>query len=124
VPASGPDDGRIPPFDPPPATGDARAEAEYSAIATGSYQAELQERADRGDHDRRERLRDVLSWIVVRLAVVGAFLLLALLISWTWHLLAPGGWHYLTDAQITRIETVLFSSFVGGVISTYARRYL
>jgi len=80
--------------------------------------------ANERDLDRSERFKDLFSVIaMLMLAVVACGILLSFLF-WFWHLLTPEQWNFLEDAQLRRIETVVFSGILVGVAQTYLRKHI
>jgi hypothetical protein len=61
--------------------------------------------------------------IVIFLSVF-ALLFLGSLIAWSLHYLLPMCYHWLTDDQLSKIQSVLFSGSIGGVISVMAQKHL
>lgn len=42
--------------------------------------------------------------------------------SWIWHYLTP--WSWLAPEQLSKIQSVIFSGVLGGVVSSYAQKHL
>lgn len=61
--------------------------------------------------------------LVIFLSVFAA-LFLGSLVSWSAHYLLPEYWHWLTPDQLSKVQSVLFSGSVGGVISIMAQKHL
>ena len=57
---------------------------------------------------------------------LGFFVILFLgsLGSWTAHYLLPVSYHWLTAEQLSKIQSVLFSGSIGGVVSIVAQKHL
>jgi hypothetical protein len=55
---------------------------------------------------------------------VFAILFLGSLAAWSAHYLLPESWHWLLPDQLSKIQSVLFSGSIGGVISVMAQRHL
>lgn len=62
--------------------------------------------------------------LMIVLILVFAFLFLGSLISWSAHYLLPECWHWLSADQLSKIQSILFSGSVGGVISIVAQKQL
>jgi hypothetical protein len=56
--------------------------------------------------------------------IVFAVLFLGSLASWSLHYLLPEDCHWLTPEQLSKIQSVLFSGSIGGVISILAQKHL
>lgn len=62
--------------------------------------------------------------LIILFLVVFALLFLASLVSWAAHYILPEHWHWLTSNQLSRIQSVLFSGGIGGVVSLVAQKQL
>jgi len=62
--------------------------------------------------------------LIILFLVVFALLFLGSLGSWALHYLLPERWHWLTPDQLSKIQSVLFSGGMGGVLSLVARKQL
>ncbi|MDR2213075.1 MAG: hypothetical protein LBE21_05550 [Pseudomonadales bacterium] len=77
-----------------------------------------------GDLDAVRRTNDkrwlmVYGWVLVVLTITFTATFLCTLVVWAWHYLTP--WPWLTDAQLDKIQSVLFSGGMGAVISGIVR---
>lgn len=61
---------------------------------------------------------------VVVFLVVFSALFLGSLVSWAAHYLLPECWHWLSPEQLSKIQSVLFSGSIGGVVSIIAQKQL
>lgn len=74
-------------------------------------------------------MADVL-WVWAYAAVVILFLFvfsvlfLGSLASWAAHYLLPSNFHWLSGEQLSKIQSVLFSGSIGGVVSLIAQKQL
>ena len=59
----------------------------------------------------------VLFWIFVGLAVLGIAI-------FAWHQMAPNAWGWLSERQLDKLQTILFSGALVGLGGHIARRYL
>ena len=69
------------------------------------------------EEQNRLRLLKVYGWIT---ALLISFLAVAFLVSfsfWLFHYIAPISWHWLDSEQLGKIQSVIFSSALGGVVS-------
>lgn len=76
------------------------------------------------DLQRSERFKDLFSLIAMLMLTVVACGILMSFLFWFWHLLTPEEWNFLEDAQLRRIETVVFSGILVGVAQTYLRKHI
>lgn len=91
---------------------DSRAEEEAQLMANGR------------DLQRSEQFKDLLNALAMAMLAVVALGILLSFLFWFWHLLTPEEWNFLDDAQLRRIETVVFSGILVGVAQTYLRKHI
>jgi hypothetical protein len=60
--------------------------------------------------------------IVVLAVYLFAGILAASFIVWSWHYITP--WAFLTEEQLAKIQSVIFSGTLGAVVATLARGYI
>ena len=76
---------------------------------------------------KRENDLNWLWWygkVVVILLIFFALLFLGSLASWAAHYLLPTDRHWLDADQLSKIQSVLFSGSVGGVVTLVANKHL
>lgn len=90
---------------------------------------------------RGQRTRNDLWWLqsygllVVLVTWFFVLLLLASLLVWSWHQLAPEPspgclegatrcWQWLTEEQESKIQSIIFSGSIGAIVSAVAQRQL
>ncbi len=79
----------------------------------------------RGQEERNQLLwLKAYGWIVIIFLLFFALLFLGSLCAWAAHYLLPPSYHWLTDIQLSKIQSVLFSGSIGGVVSLIAQRQL
>lgn len=66
----------------------------------------------------------VYGWVLLVLTIAFAATFVLALLAWAFHYLAPVCWHWLTDPQLSKIQSVLFSGGMGAVISAIIRGQL
>lgn len=66
----------------------------------------------------------VYGWVLLVLTIAFAATFVLALLAWAFHYLAPVCWHWLTDVQLSKIQSVLFSGGMGAVISAIIRGQL
>lgn len=76
------------------------------------------------DLHRSERFKDLFNVIAMAMLVVVSCGILLSFLFWFWHLLTPDYLNFLEDAQLRRIETVVFSGILVGVAQTYIRKHI
>jgi hypothetical protein len=81
----------------------------------------LEKEAARGRHRRHEGLQNFLYFLVI-VAFTLVFAVIAVGgILWSYHLFTPECWHFLSDSQLDKIQTSLFSGLASGVAALLAR---
>lgn len=63
-------------------------------------------------------------WVLVVLTGVFVTCFTAALLIWVWHYLSPACWHWLSDVQLSKVQSVLFSGGMGAIISGIIRAQL
>ncbi len=76
------------------------------------------------EQDKRNRLQ--FKKASGRLIVWSTYLFWAILVAglmvWCWHYLTP--WPFLTEPQLSKVQSVIFSGTLGAVVSSLAKGYL
>jgi hypothetical protein len=91
--------------------------------------AEEENWADEDALTKQKRTND-LNWlwwygkVVVALLIFFALLFLGSLTSWAAHYLLLSSYHWLDNDQFSKIQSVLFSGSVGGVVTLVANKHL
>lgn len=109
-------DGNQSVFTPGPGqTNDALARREAIAIETGSLEADAKQK----EHGRHQKFRDhiniatlVVFWTVMSCLVVS-------IIIFTFHMISPDSWHFLSEAQIGTLKTLLGGAILSSAMSGY-----
>jgi len=78
----------------------------------------LEEKRD-FDGERLEGLKKTIHGLVVWAVRIAGLSLIALFVLRMWHLGAPCAWVWLDNDRLQRIDTVLFSGFVGAFVTKY-----
>jgi cell division septal protein FtsQ len=99
---------------------DERAVLESQALDLGN----LEQEARRNAHERKEKFREHFSFAMQLIFWLAVFLIVAMGFSWAWHMIAPSSWSYLNETQIQKIETILFSGALAGLIPRFAEKYI
>ena len=100
-----------------------------------SWIGDFQARAEEKNWDKEGRLRgqeerNHLLWLKGYGAVVFVFLIcfallfLGSLACWAAHYLLPANYHWLTDEQLSKIQSIIFSGSIGGVVSIMIQKQL
>lgn len=75
------------------------------------------------NHSRKQRFHNHLITAIILAFWMGIAVLVGLVFSWLYHILTPGSCHYLSPDQIEKIQTMLFSGLVSGLLTGVAKRY-
>ena len=93
-------------------------------VPTGDRTAEQEERLLRtrereSTFRRQESLRDRVNVVALVLLSFAAGILIVVVLIVLWHYFAPADWHWLTNEQLARVETVTstqaFAAVLGGI---------
>lgn len=81
------------------------------------------------DLDQVKRKNDkrwltVYGWVLLVITIVFAAIFLVAFLSWAWHYLTPKCWQWLVDAQLSKIQSILFSGGMGAIISGIIRNQI
>ena len=85
---------------------------------------DLQSEAQRNAHNRSETFKNNINNAMTILFWLAILVISIMFVSWAWHLLTPLELHYLKEAQIEKIETMLFSGALAGVVPVFAKKYI
>lgn len=94
--------------------------AESLAIEEGRLKA----KALKSEHSRKEVLRNFFLYAASIFIIAGILIMLAIVITWAVHLLAPDEFHWLTQEQISELQKVLSGSLIAVIASDYIKKYL
>ena len=79
----------------------------------------------RGQRHRNDMLwLSCYGWIVVGITIIFTLLFVSSLVAWTWHYLAPVNWAWLTPEQLSKIQSIVFSSSLGAIVTTIIKRQI
>ena len=92
---------------------------------SGETQAWADEKAIKGARDANtvSFLRHS-GWIGIVFMYFVAFVFIISIAIWFVHFLAPDQWQWLSETQLSKIQTVIFSGSFGAILSAYAQRHL
>lgn len=66
----------------------------------------------------------VYGLLLVSVTVVLSALFIASLVAWAWHYLAPSCWGWLTENQLGKVQSILFSGGMGAIVSAIAKKQI
>jgi hypothetical protein len=100
-----------------------------------AWSGDLKATAEEKNWDKEGKLRgqeerNHLLWlsgygfVVFLFLLVFALLFLGSLVSWAVHYLFPGSYHWLSEEQLSKIQSILFSGSIGGAVSIMAQKQL
>jgi len=72
-----------------------------------------------GDGRRLEHLKQSVHWTVVWAVRIAGISMLGLLVVRVWHMASPDMWIWLDSERLQKIDSLLFSGFVGAFIARY-----
>ena len=100
-----------------PKIADPRAEGEMNAFKKQELSAESQ----RNEHNRNEKLRNELAWIVRRLLAVIFILVVIALLILAWHYLGPENLKWMSDENLGIVSAILSSGTISALLVHYVR---
>ena len=100
-----------------------------------SWANDLLAKAEEKNWDKEGKLRgqkekNDLLWlkaygiVIIALMIVFALLFLGSIIAWAWHYVMPEYWGWLSPEQLSKIQSVIFSGSLGGIVSLIAQKQL
>lgn len=102
--------------------GDDTGTQETKQLTRGLPEKELRKEAAKREHDRSERFRDHFENVAICSLWIIAFVLFAVGGTWFWHLLTPGGWHYLDTEQVTKLQNIVTGGIAVGIMSAHIKK--
>jgi len=117
---------------------DALANAEFevraiekirSEITPETHSSAISAKGDKalfGDNQRQESLKQTLHQVIIWGVRIAGILMIVLFVIRIYHLAAPAypPWIWLDAEQLQKIDSLLFSSFLGAFISRYLHQAL
>jgi uncharacterized membrane protein len=101
-----------------PADSDFSALAEANAFEAGDYES-LKKRKDfKRTQSFHDRLHEILMFMVGFFALILTFAVT----FWAWHMLTPESMHFLSVAQVDKIQTTFMSAAVSAILAVVAQR--
>lgn len=100
-----------------------------------AWLGDLKATAEERNWDKEGKLRGQEEWnhllwlkgygvVVFLFLLFFALLFLGSLGSWAAHYLLPCEYHWLSEDQLSKIQSILFSGSIGGVVSIMAQKHL
>lgn len=110
---------------PPPADLDKQLPWASDSQARGEERNWPDEEALKGQQSQNDMLAlKVIGIVTAILIVFFSLVFLGSLSAWLWHQLAPVSRHWLSDAQLSKIQSVIFSGAIGAIVSGYVQRHI
>lgn len=72
-----------------------------------------------GDERRLEGLKEVMHWAILLTVRIASLTLLLLFLIRIYHLAMPEGWLWLESDRMQKIDSILFSGFLGAFVARY-----
>lgn len=72
-----------------------------------------------GDERRLEGLKEVMHWAILLTVRIASLTLLILFLIRIYHLAAPESWLWLGQDRMQKIDSILFSGFLGAFVARY-----
>lgn len=92
---------------------------ETTAGAGSSKASEREAQNLFGDKQRLESLKQVLHGAIIWAVKVASFAMLCIFLVRVFHLAAPTAWTWLDSDRLQKIDSLLFSGFLGAFVARY-----
>ncbi|TXI22310.1 MAG: hypothetical protein E6Q61_09440 [Nitrosomonas sp.] len=104
---------------------DIQQQAIFGSIESQAFseKRDLEQESKLNDHKRKEGIRDIVFWAVQISIGIITLILIAGVIIWSFHMLAPDKWHWLTEIQIRDLQKAMSSSLLTLIASEGARKF-
>ncbi|MCH9845846.1 MAG: hypothetical protein K0U39_10115 [Alphaproteobacteria bacterium] len=96
---------------------------ETGGLAEESSLVEAKRNSQLAKHWGERRTTVIGYYAMWAILIVSSFVLISAIIVWGWHNLVNENYHFLTDMQIDKIQTVLFSGAVATLFSNAVRTF-
>lgn len=107
------------PTEVPPTTSDDAANSEAVGFAEGN----LDKAAAKNQAERNETYRDHIKWATLTVMWLAVLLFIIAIVSWAAHFLLPESWRWLSDAQLEKIQTVVFTGAAAGAVKNFGSKH-
>ena len=95
------------------------ANREASSLAAG---LDLEQDGQEREHARHQKFRDNINKATLWIFWMIAISLLLGVATYAWHLMTPETWHYLTEKQLDKLQTLLGSAVLSSALTGYVNR--
>lgn len=109
-------------LEPRPFDGNDSGTQEAVQLTQGKTARQLKKDADQKEHDRAQAFKDHFEHIAIWYLWSAAVVLFLAGLSLAWNMLAPEAWHYLSEAQVTKLQTLLTGGVLVGVLSSHFKK--
>lgn len=87
-----------------------------------SNKRDLKNEANEHFHDLVESVRDIFFCAVKGILIIVSCITVVAIVFWSWHLLMPSEFWFLTQEQLSKIQTLLTTVAVSGLVGGLAKR--
>lgn len=108
-----------PQFRPPELTADSDAEKEALLLDAG---ADLESSGKKRDFRRDQLFKDHVNHAALAIFWMVVFGIVWGIVAYGWHLLMPESWHYLSKAQLDKVEAILAAAILSSALTGYANK--
>ncbi|MFM0302916.1 hypothetical protein PQQ99_22635 [Paraburkholderia sediminicola] len=95
------------------------ATKEASSLAAG---VDLEEDGAQQEHRRHQTFRNHINKATIWLFWVIALSLLIGIVAYSWHMVTPDAWHFLSEKQLDKLQTVLGSAVLSSALTGYVNK--
>lgn len=99
-----------------------QAAAEAAQFASGKSKEELEREAAELEHGRRQKFKNHFEIIAISGMYVFALTLVAIGLTWLYHLLAPDSWHWLKPDGVSKVQNIFTGGILAGVVADHFRK--
>ena len=66
----------------------------------------------------------VLGFIIPALMITFSTIFILAMLFWSLHYFLPDSWQWLSEEQLSKIQSVIFSGALGAIVSSYAQKHI
>lgn len=92
--------------------------SESAKMASDTLDADGKEQ----EHNRHQKFRNHVNWAVLVIFWALAIGVALGMLVFVFHLLAPQPWHWLSDAQLDKLQTLLGAALLSSALTQYANK--
>lgn len=91
---------------------------EHFALKKGR---DLESEADESQHGRRENVRDRIAFLLLIWLIAAGGIIIATTLVWSWHLLVPTSYRWLTPTELSDIKELFTGVAIGAIFGIFIK---